>query len=439
MLNTLFKKREKVNPWLYIPSMSFTQGMPIMIVTQTITVMFKSLGASNEMIGLTTLYMLPLSFKFLLAPLLDMAMPKRRALLAVQLAMGVCMALMAAMLLVPGHALLLSALMFAVVAIMTGVHDLPIEGIYIVSLDSKQQAFFSGIKTAFLRISYVFVSGALVVVAGVVGDKSGRIELGWVTFYVILTVLFGIGLAWHAVITPYPAGDVPVKSKNFIRDYFEAFVDFIKMPHTALTICYFLFYRAGEGVLVKMLVPFFLDLAQDGGMGFSVSQVGVMYGTMGAVATIIGGLLGGIVISKIGIRRTMVPMALFMSVPNLLYVALARYTPEQTWTLSLPGGNTYDINIWGQVAIVLECLGYGFGSTGFFVYGIYVAAGRKYKMSFIAIAAGIQMIGWMIPGIVSGYLQQMIGYERLFLSSVFIALPGIVIAWMLSRIKHESF
>ncbi len=436
MFKGQIKKKEKRNPWLYIPSMTLVQGMPIMLVMQSIAVILKSLGASNTLIGLTSLFMLPISFKFIWAPILDMALSKRKEVLILQMLMTLAYVFTAFMFILPGDKIVLALIGFVVISLLTAFYDMPIDGFYIVSLDSKQQAFFSGIKTAILRISYIFVSGVLVMIAGFVGESSGNMNLGWMVFFLIQALIFGLTLIWHAIISPYPPNDVPARGKGFLKDYFHTFKDFFTMPYMVLSVIFFLTYRFGEGVLVKMIPAFFLDSPEANGMDLAVSQLGFMYGTVGMVATIIGGLLGGWLVKKYTLRKTVLLFAICMTFPNIFYVFLARFTPDAVWTIVFPWGSEYSINIWGQLTILLESFGYGLGFTGLFVYSLYVAGKSKYKMSFLAIAVGMQNIGWMIPQSVSGYIQELIGYEKLFLLSVITPIPGIICAYLISKIPN---
>ncbi|MEK6582937.1 MAG: MFS transporter, partial [Nitrospirota bacterium] len=147
-----------------------------------------------------------------------------------------------------------------------------------------------------------------------------------------------------------------------------------------------------------------------GGLGLSTSQVGLAYGTVGMACLVAGGILGGWLISKFGLRKCIWPMAITLHFPDLFYVYMAYAQPDI--------GLTY-------VLVALEQFGYGLGFTAFMVYLMYASRGR-YKTSHFAISTGIMALGMMLPGLISGYIQQAVGYKMFFVIVCILAIPGML-------------
>ena len=185
-----------------------------------------------------------------------------------------------------------------------------------------------------------------------------------------------------------------------------------------MAIGYILLYRLGESQLVKMASPFLLDTRQQGGLELSTQQVGFIYGTLGFIALSLGGILGGFLISRDGLGKWIWKMALTLNIPNLLYVLLAYFQPQEAG--------------WVMGAVIVEQFGYGFGFTSFMLYLIFLAEGET-KTAHYAIATGLMALGMMLPGMVSGYLQEWLGYKLFFAWVVVAAVPGIYI------IRHLTY
>ena len=161
-----------------------------------------------------------------------------------------------------------------------------------------------------------------------------------------------------------------------------------------------LLFRLPEAQLVKMINPFLLDGKEVGGLALSTEQIGVTYGTIGVIGLIIGGIAGGICISQKGLKYWLWPMVTAISLPDLVYVYLSYAQPD----------NMIVINS----CIFIEQLGYGFGFTAYMLYLIYFSRG-EYATAHYAISTAFMALGMMLPGMVSGYIQEMFGYSNFFI------------------------
>ena len=356
---------KKKNPWLFIPTQYFAEGIPFVVINQLSTAMYKSLQASNVFIGFTSFLYLPWSLKLFWGPYVDAYATKRKWTLYMQLLIAVCFVLITFSVRMSSF-LYVSLFIFTIIALLSATHDIATDGFYLHSLDKKDQAFFTGIRSTFYRLSMIAAGGVLVKLAGDIGTKSGSIVNGWSAAFGISAVLFFVLYLYHALILPYPETDHAVKSEGQKIPYGLIFKTYFKQEKIAIILTFILLYRFGEGMLLKMAQPFLLDNKEVGGMGFSVSEIGIMYGTFGVVALIIGGIIGGWLIKKYGLKKMIWAMALSMNLPNFLFVYMAYAQPHMIWNLDLSflsnifGGNgsfIYTVNPLVQLCLIIEQFG----------------------------------------------------------------------------------
>jgi PAT family beta-lactamase induction signal transducer AmpG len=378
-------------------------------------VMYKNLGVSNEVLArVTSDLTLPWVLKPLWSPLIELLASQRRWIVATQGAMAIAM--FAAAWFIPTNAFLVGTLAcFWLIAIGSATHDIAADGFYMASMpDRSDQAWFVGIRSSFYRLSMVIGSGALVALAGFLA-KSGRSQAdAWSIVFMAVAAFLGAVALYHALFLPTPARSTPqAKSVGEVLVKFgETFVTFFQKPGIGLSLAYLLLYRIGEAPLVKLKAPFLLDERAVGGLGLSNEQVGLLDGTVGVVLLTIGGILGGIVVSRDGLRRWLVPMALCINLPHLLYVWLAFTQPESVLAIGAVVG--------------FEQLMYGFGFAGYMLYMLQLARG-EHQTAHYALCTGFMALGMMIPGRYAGRIQENIGYENFFLMVFALAIPSIAV------------
>lgn len=244
---------------------------------------------------------------------------------------------------------------------------------------------------------------------------SGDIPWAWsITFY-ILTGMFVIFFLYHLFILPVPKIDAAVlkeESKKVGKEFLKTFSIFFKKKDIGLIIAFLLIYRFGEAQLVKLASPFLLDPREVGGLGLTTGQVGFVYGTVGIIALTLGGLAGGFLVAKGGLKKWIWWMFAAINIPHVLYIYLAFAQPD---SLTL-------VNI----AVAGEQFGYGFGFTAYMLYMIYVADG-EFKTSHYAICTGFMALSMMIPGIFAGMIQEFLGYPNFFVWILLTMIPGFFI------------
>jgi len=249
--------------------------------------------------------------------------------------------------------------------------------------------------------------------------RSGNIPLAWSITFFVLAGLFLMFFAYHRFILPRPATDkalVQEAGQNAFTEFFMTFGSFFRKPNIGAALAFLLLFRLGEAQLVKLASPFLLDAREIGGLGLTTGDVGLVYGTIGILALTVGGILGGLMASKKGLKFWILPMTFAINLPNLMYVYLSYATPTEFWLIA------------GSVAI--EQFGYGFGFTAYMLFMIYFAEG-KHKTAHFAICTGFMALGMMIPGMFSGWLQEIIGYQNFFIWVMICTIPGFLVLRLL--------
>lgn len=405
-------KNARKNPWVWIPTLYFAEGLPYVVAMTVSVIMFKRMGISNADIALYTSWLyLPWVIKPIWSPIVDIFRTKHFWIIIMQLVIGGTLAGVAFSL--PGSDFFRWSLAFLwLLAFSSATHDIAADGFYMLGLSKHQQAFFVGIRNTFYRLAMLSGQGILVVLAGYLEAKTGNIARSWSLTFVVLALLFALFFIYHLFFLPRPMEDTDRRSegmKDVFHSFIQTFTSFFTKPQATLAIAFLLLYRLGEAQLVKLASPFLLDPRETGGLGLSTSDVGMVYGTAGIIALTVGGILGGIAVAQHGLRKWIWPLALALNLPNLAYVGLAFWQPVSLW--------------WISAAVVIEQFGYGFGFTAYMLFMIYFSDGPN-KTAHYAICTGFMALGMMIPGMFSGWIQENIGYQWFFLWVVICTLPG---------------
>ncbi len=403
-------QNHKSNPWAWIPTLYFAEGFPYIIINVVSVIMYKRLGISNADIGLYTSWLyLPWVIKPFWSPIVEIRSTKRNWFLITQFLGALCF-LAAGLSLNLSSFFLTSLIFFWIAAFASATHDIAADGFYLLALPGEKQSFFIGIRSTFYRLAMISGQGGIVVFAGLMEASTGNNVISWSWSLMLVAVVLGLLTIANYIFTPKIKEEKGVSAGwEGIR---EVFVSFFKKEQVVLGLAFILCYRLGESQLVKMASPFLVDESAVGGMGLSTTEVGTIYGTIGIVALVIGGILGGIAISRHGLGKWMLPMAIALNAPNALYALLAF-----SGTTSLT---------WATITVIIEQLGYGFGFASFMMYLIYLAEGTS-KTAHYALATGFMALGMMLPGMISGFIQEYLGYAGFFFWVVLAGIPGIIL------------
>ena len=406
----------KANPWAWVPSLYFAEGLPYVMAMTVSVILYKRLGIGNAEIALYTSWLyLPWVVKPLWSPLVDVLRTKRWWVLAMQVAIAAALAGAGASL---GTAMFFTAslALFWLMAFSSATHDIAADGFYMLGLSEQHQAAFVGVRTTFYRIAMVAGQGGLVVVAGFLEARSpGNVAHAWAITLFGVAAVRALLCAWHGFALPRPASDVSLHAEGLgdvLRRFVDVFAEFFKKPGIVRILLFLLLYRFAEAQLVKLISPFLLDAREKGGLGLSTSEVGVAYGTVGILAVTAGGLLGGVAIATGGLKKWLWIMACAIHLPDAVFIFLSQAQPRSFALVS--------------AAVAVEQFGYGFGFTAYSLYMIMISEGR-YKTAHFAICTGFMALGMMLPGMASGVLQEWLGYRSFFLWVLISTIPGFLV------------
>jgi len=414
----LSNKKTYINPWLFVPTLYFAQGIPYFIVNQISVILYKDLQIDNATIAFFTSWLyLPWVIKMFWGPLVDSYSTKRKWVIFTQFIMAVLFGIFAFSINLP-YFFTTSLIVLVIIAFASATHDIAADGFYMLALNKKEQSFFAGIRSTFYRVSNFFSNSFLVWFAGFLTISLSSVLAGWTITLSIAAVLFLVIAFYHFFILPYPVQDIERNTnENSQVSFGDAFATYFKQKGIFPIIVFILTFRLGEAFLIKLAAPFLKDNRQIGGLGFSTEQVGIIFG-FGIVSIILGGVLGGIIVSKVGLKKLLWPMALIINIPTIMYTLLSFVKPDTIWR-TIP-------------YISLEQFSYGFGFTALMIYLMYVSKG-EYKTSHFAISTGISALGMMLPGLISGYIQTKLsnmfpglGYQYFFIFTVLCGIPGII-------------
>ena len=415
--------KRQISPWVWVPTLYFTEGIPYFLVNSISVMMFARMGVPNDQLSFfTTLLYFPWFLKGVWSPFVDILRTKRWWILAMQILLTALCILLTVSLPHPAADTIaakatsvgtfrFTLILFIIAAFASATHDIAADGFYMLAHDTKSQAAFVGIRSTFYRIAAVFSQGVLVYIAGYMENKTGDIPGAWqITLGVTSAILLCVTL-YHCFFLPHAAEDQPREVKDYrgaMRELKESFVTFFTKPGVALAIAFMLLYRLSEGFLVKLCQPFLVDAREafiregqiiGGGLGLSTDTVGLLYGTIGVICLLLGGILGGIYISRKGLKRSIWLMAAALTLPSFVYCYLSMAQPESLWLIGS--------------AVSLEQFGYGFGFTAYMMYMMYFSEG-PYKTSHYAICTAFMALSMMIPGFIAGAIEMAVGYTAFF-------------------------
>lgn len=406
----------RIQPILWISTLYFAMGVPFVTINAVSGIMYKDMGVSDSKITFwTALIMFSWTLKPLWSPFLEIYKTKKFFVVFTQFAIGILFALVALSL--PMHDFFkYSIALFAVVAFCGATHDVVADGTYIGLLTNKEQARYIGWQGAFYNLAKIISSGALVYCAGIL-EKTKGVTHAWMIIMVIYALLFFALAVYHYFILPKEEKDeVPKQEKtagNVRKELLEVITSFFTKKSILWSVLFIILYRFAEGFAIKIAPLFFKAPRTSGGLGLSTSDIGLIYGTYGSAAFILGSVLAGYFISARGLKKSLIWLCCAFNIPFVVYALLAHYQPADL----LPVG----------VAVVVEYFGYGFGFVGLMLYMMQQIAPGKHKTAHYAFATGIMNLGVMIPGMFSGMISDWVGYKIFFIWVLVATIPAFLV------------
>ena len=406
--------RPRRSPWLFVPPLYFLEGIPYFVVNTASTTFFAALRVPLAEIGhAASLLTLPWTLKPLWSPAVDLLATKRAWTLAMQTLLVAAIASLA-FAATRSDVVLWTVVACAVIATTSATHDVAADGFYLIALDRSGQAGFVGIRNTCYRLGRIFVTGAITELAGSLETADRGKPAAWAIAFAAAAAVFAAGVLWCAFALPRPENRSILAREGSIRAregrFLDALASYFRQPRILAVLAFILLYRFGESMLTTMTSPFLLAPAAEGGMALTTKEVGRYAGTYGVIALLAGGVAGGWWIARVGLRRSLWPMALAMHVPNLLYLWAAYARPEKA---ELAG------------VIAAEQLGYGFGFSAYMVFLMRVSQGGRYPTTHYAISTGIMGLSAMAASYVSGEIATAIGFTGFFAVVCLCAIPGL--------------
>ena len=428
-------KASQRSPISWVPTLYFAMGMPFVVLNMVCTLMFKGLDVSDAQIAFwTSIIMFPWTLKPLWSPLLEIYKTKKFFVIFTQIATG-CIFGLVALALHLSNFFAVSIALLAIIAFSGATHDVAADGVYMASLSKDDQARYIGWQGAFYNIAKIAATGGLVYLAGMLiemytGDTTGLdataaaaakhqgTVIAWTIIMAVIGVIMVLLGFYNAKFVPSEAKKDAAERPGFKETMVElgnVFVDLFRKRHIVYYIFFIVLYRFAEGFVMK-IVPLFLkaDRANQG-LGLSEKEIGLCYGTFGAAAFVIGSILAGYYVAHRGLQKSLFSLCCVFNLPFVAYTLLAIYQPE---SLVLIGGG-----------IVLEYFGYGFGFVGLTLFMMQQIAPGKHQMAHYAFASGIMNLGVMLPGMLSGYVSDWLGYRHFFIFVLVCTIPAFHITW----------
>ena len=420
MTNTPVSAHKKLPPIAWVSTVYFAMGLPMVMISDVSLLVFKDLGISDSQITFwASLLILPWSLKPLFSPLMEIFGTKKQYVFFTELISGIMLGLIAAGL-GGEHFFPVVLVLMALMAFSGSTHDIAGDGTYMAELSTKEQSQYIGWQGAFYNLAKILAKGGLVYLVGTLTKHIGLVR-SWQAVFLIASVLIILIAVYHFFLLPGKmrakavSGAANKKSAgDAMREFLAIIVSFFQKKHIWFYLLFIFLYRFTEGLAIKV-APLFMKADETvGGLALSNEHFGLIYGTLGTAAFIVGSILSGMFIGKMGLRKVLLPLILIFNIPFVVFLLLAAFRPESL--------------LWIGLGITFEQFGYGFGFVGLSLFMMQQVAKGPHQMAHYAIANSLMNLSFMLPGLISGTLSDALGYKTFFLIAVLMAIPGIICA-----------
>ncbi|MET3106405.1 PAT family beta-lactamase induction signal transducer AmpG [Oxalobacteraceae bacterium GrIS 2.11] len=414
------------SPLFWVPSGYFTMALTYVTLTSVSAIMFKNLGMDNGRAAEYASYLiLAYTIKPMFASIVEMYRTKKFFVICTQVAVGIGF-IIASLLMALPNGIMLLLIAFWILSFVGATQDIASDGVYVTSLDNKTQSLYCGIQSLSWNIGPIVASGGLVYLSGwlhtnyfhhdpkVFGPDWAE---SWRVIFFIVGVATLILAAWHSRVMPdgEKAQNAPSSPAGAWLILKDSFVTFFQKTDVWTMIAFAFLFRLSIGFLEKIGPFFMVDPVKQGGLGLSNELLGIIYGTYGLVAVLVGSLLGGIYVARRGLQPSLFILCCAVNIPNVTFLLLSIYQPTDLIVIS--------------VGVAVEKFFFGFGSVGFMIYLMQQLAPGKYTTTHYAFGTGLMGLCMMLTGIVSGHLQQMLGYVHYFIFVMAATIPSFLVTW----------
>lgn len=398
----------EVKPYAWVPSLYMGEALPFSAVMLLSLVMFKEMGMTDSQITLYTGWLgTPWVIKPVWSPIVDNLKTKRWWIVSMQFLMGVALA-MVALTLPTAFWLKASLAVLMVIAFASATHDISADGFYIIALSDKDQELYVGVRNTFYRVGLVIGQGGLVLLVGYMQEGTFGAWLqpmlsSWMAVFIIMAALMVVLGVYHACVLPKVERSVHERFDigEQVHEFVKTLRVFVGKPHIVSALCFILLFRLPEGLLTKIVPLFLMRSADEGGLAMSDTDFGLIYGTLGVIGLLAGGLVGGWAVSRWGLKRCLWPLVMCITLPDVVYVYLSYCPTDNMWLVGS--------------CVCVEQIGYGLGFAAYTLYLVTFSRGERSTAVFSICTAGQYLGGVMLPGMVSGLISENIGYQKFFL------------------------
>lgn len=413
------------SPLKWVPSAYFAMGLPFIVLSMVSVLMYQDLGISKASITFwLSIITLPWTLKPLWSPFLELFKTKKFFVILTQMVTGITFGLIAFSLGLPDFFAVTISLM-GIIAISGATHDIALDGIYLVELSPKQQAEYIGWQGAFYNLAKLLSYGGLVAVAGLLKRHYGALE-AWTIIMGIFSAIMVCAALYHMRVLPTGGGanEKKLTVKETWKELLEVITSFFQKKYILWYVLFIVLYRFAEGFAMKVLPLFLADSVKDGGLGLLTEQIGLINGICGALAFIVGSILGGYFISHLGLKKALFPLCCCFNIPFIIYFLFALYQPSSLILIGL--------------GVTFEWFGYGFGFVGLTLFMMQQVAPGKHKMAHYAFASGIMNLGVLLPGAISGKIVELLNYEYFFAIVLLASIPAFIMTWFVPFTYPDS-
>jgi PAT family beta-lactamase induction signal transducer AmpG len=415
------------NPFLWVPSSYLAMGLIYVTVGSVANVMFKNMGMDNTNAAFwSSMLGFPYTFKFLWAPLLELYRTKKFFVVLMQFLLAASIAGSAFALQLPDRAWLVPALvLLAVSAILGATQDIGSDGVYVTTLPPRDMAKYTGFQSMCWNAGFLLAAGPLIHFSGVLHESTHSWGTSWMVILLVIAGVMVLAGLYHSRLLPPGAAtlDAPRTFGEALGTFGHAFVTFFQKQDVLRMVAFAFFYRFGFGLIDKMGPLFMIDDRAKGGLGLSNQMLGDINGTFGTGAFIVGSLVGGWLVSRAGLRKSLLALCLCLNVPNVTFLILSQTQPSNYYLIA--------------AIVTLEKLGWGIGCVGHMIYMMQQIAPGPYKTAHYTIATALMGACMMSTGAVSGYIEKWVGYQWFFIIVLLAAAPSILVT-LLAPFHHPD-
>lgn len=407
-------------PWSFVPTMGLFQSLVFCFVSVLPGLFLKSMGASNELVGLASLFALPIAFRFLAGIAVDRGGSIRVWSLAAQI-LSTMLAAAAAVSLLAGSPLGVTLGLFALAGMVAAFQDVATDGFFLFALRPGEKAFYCNLKVQVYRIGLLVGQGLYVMLAGKLILAQHTPSQAWGRVFLLHAAVLAVLLVWNFVsFPPRAAGSLREGGTTTFSRWLRVIMDFVRMPGMGWTLAFIALFRVAESILTAMKAPFLLDPVSKGGLGLNLQDVGFLNGVLVFGISLLGGIAGGLWVHRKGLRGTLVPAVLLLNLPNGVFFWLAVHPPA--------AGGVFGTQVPWEVAVLLATEGVANSiALAPSIYLLIVCAQGPHRATLFAFVSGVMNLGWTLPGTISGFLQQAMGYPALFLTLTLAGLPVLLL------------